>query len=73
MPKDSSPDKSPFTDTCVLISTSLELTFARDCTLEATCSDCTKAEQRVCLSLFMEGKLQFILQPGSAASRTDLK
>lgn len=42
MPKDSSPDKSPFTVTCVLISTSLELTFAQDCTLETACSDCTK-------------------------------
>lgn len=42
MPKDSSPDKSPFTVTCVLISTSLELTFAQDCTLETASSDCTK-------------------------------
>lgn len=42
MPKDSSPDRSPFTVTCVLISTLLQLTFAQDCTLETACSDCTK-------------------------------
>lgn len=64
--KISSPDKLPFTFTCVLISTSLGADLCTGLYSWDRSLRLHKGEQHaVCLSLFIEGKLQFILQPGS--------